>query len=152
MLTLAGEMETREASLLVSETTTPPAGAGADSVTAKGADCPSPTAVPDGSMIAPNVTTVMVAVVSTMLGRALAWMVAVPTTPAVTGTLTLVAFGGILTVAGTVATAVLLELRLSVNPPAGAGPERFKVRFWIEAAPMVRLLGEKATLPTTCTD
>ena len=151
MVTLAGETATLEESALASETVTPPAGAADDRVTARAADCPSPTVTPDCRVIDPKVTTVMVAVVSTMFGRAFAWMIAVPTTPLVTGTITLVAFAAMLTVAGTVATDVLLELRLMVNPPAGAGPESVKVRFCVEAVPTVRLLGEKPTLPTTCT-
>ena len=68
-----------------------------------------------------------------------------------TGTLTLVAFAGKLTVAGTVATAVLLELRAIVSPLGGAGPERLKVRFCAAPVPIVRLLGEKPTLPVTVT-
>jgi hypothetical protein len=66
-------------------------------------------------------------------------------------TLTLVAFAGKLTVPGTVATAVLLELRATVKPLGGAGPERLKVRFCTAPVPIVRVLGEKPTLPVTVT-
>lgn len=45
-------------------------------------------------------------------GGELAWMVVEPPATPVTGTLTLVVFALIVTVAGTVAAAVLLELRL----------------------------------------
>jgi hypothetical protein len=76
---LPGAIPTFEESLLTNETTTSD-GAGADSVTAKGAVCPSPTAKLDGSVIDPKVTTVTVAVASTMFGSALAWMIAVPAT------------------------------------------------------------------------
>ena len=55
------------------------------------------------------------------------------------------------TVAGTVATLVLLELRLMVRPPAGAGADRFKVRFCVAVPVMVRLVGEKLALAVTCT-
>ena len=47
----------------------------------------------------------------------------------VTGTGTLVAPAANVTVAGTVALLVSLELRLTTKPPAGAGPDRFSVRF-----------------------
>jgi hypothetical protein len=46
-----------------------------------------------------------------------------------TGTVTEVAPAGIITVAGTVATPVALELRLTVKPPAGAAPDRVSVRL-----------------------
>ena len=51
-------------------------------------------------------------------------MVADPGATPFTGTFTLVEFARNVTVAGTVATPVLLELTLMVNPPAGAGSER----------------------------
>src|SRR5271165_5162421 len=48
-------------------------------------------------------------------------MVAEPIAIPCTGTVTLVAFAGIVTVAGTVAAEVLLELRLTVRAADGAG-------------------------------
>ena len=74
---LAGEIVTFEGSLLTNKMTVS-TGADADSVTAKGMDCPSPTVALDGSVMDPNVTTVTVAVMSTIFGRALAWIMAVP--------------------------------------------------------------------------
>ena len=78
-------------------------------------------------------------------------MVAVPGATLVTATLTLVALAAKVTVEGTVATPVLLELKLIVKPPAGAGADRFKVRFWVAMPVRVRLAGEKLALAATCT-
>jgi len=74
---------------------------------------------------------------------ALAVMVTDPAVTPVTGTVTLVALAPMLTVAGVEATAALLELRLTDSPPAGAGADRFRVRFWVSAPPIVRLPGQK---------
>lgn len=59
-----------------------------------------------------------------------------------TGTGTLVPPGGKTTVVGTVATAGLLELRLTVSAVT-AGSERFSVRFCVAPALIVRLPGQK---------
>ena len=67
---------------------------------------------------------VTVAVESRMTGRRLAWMVVVPTATPVTYSCTSLAPAGIVMVAGTLATAGLSELRLSVTPPAGAIPDK----------------------------
>jgi hypothetical protein len=83
----------------------------------------------------------------------IAVIVAEPAATPVTGTFTLVAPAANVTVAGTVATPVLLELRLAVRL-AGAGPDRFSVRFCVEPALIARLAGEKELLPPlviTCT-
>jgi hypothetical protein len=61
----------------------------------------------------------------------------------VTATVALVAFAGKVTVAGTVATAVLVELRLTVSPAAGAATERFKVRFCVAVPVIASVVGEK---------
>jgi hypothetical protein len=45
---------------------------------------------------------------------------------------------------------VLLELRLIVKPPAGAGAERFNVRFCAVKPVIVRVFGEKLALAATC--
>ena len=55
------------------------------------------------------------------------------------------------TVAGTVAAPVLLELRFIVKPPAGAGADKFNVRFWVAIPVIVRLVGEKLAVAVTCT-
>ncbi len=80
-------------------------------------------------------------------------IVAVPAPTAVTGTFTLVAPAANVTVAGTVATPVLLELRLAVSP-ALAAPDRFSVRVPLPPALRLRLAGENELVPpldTTCT-
>ena len=66
-----------------------------------------------------------------------------PTATPVTGTVTLVVPAAKVTVVGTVATAVLLEFRLTVKPPAGADPERFSARFCVAPWAIVALVGEK---------
>ena len=67
-------------------------------------------------------------------------MLEVPAATPVTGTATEVAPARMVTVAGTVAAAVLLESRLMTTPPVGAGTERFSVRFWVALPTMVTLL------------
>ena len=97
----------------------------------------------------------MLAVVSARYGVALACIVAVPGTTPVTATAAVVALAANVTVAGTVAIDVLLELKLTVSPPAGAGPERVSVRF-CETAPLIVIeAGENAMDPvvvTCCVD
>jgi hypothetical protein len=82
---------------------------------------------------------------------ALAVIVAEPSATPVTGTGTLVAPATKFTLAGTVAAAVLLELRLTVKPPAGAGVVRFNVRFPVVPAVIVRLPGVKLSGAGTVT-
>jgi hypothetical protein len=65
----------------------------------------------------------------------LAVMMAEPAATPVTGTLTLGEFATQVTVAGTVATLVLLELRLTVSPLAGAGA-KYSVRSCV-APPLI---------------
>ena len=55
-----------------------------------------------------------------------------PGTWPATGTCEEVALAGMSTVAGTVAVALLLEVRFTVKPPAGAGPDRIKVKFCVD--------------------
>ncbi len=100
--------------------------------------------------------TVTLAVALAMFG-ALAVIVTAPAATPVTGTDTLVVPVPKLTVAGTVATVVSLELRFTVSP-AGAGADRFSVRFCVALPLIVRLPGEKlivvggaATPLVTCT-
>ena len=129
MNTLAGVTLTFDGSLLASVTVMPPAGAAAGSVIGNATDWPSPTLALDDTRMVPGLTTVTLAVVSPTLGRALAWIAAEPIPTPVTGTVTLVALAANVTVAGTMATPELLELRLMVRPPAGAGADRFRERF-----------------------
>ena len=81
------------------------------------------------------------AVALAMFG-ALAVMVTDPAATPVTGTATLVIPVPKLTVAGTEATVALLELRLTTSA-AGAGADRFNVRFCVATPLIVRLTGEK---------
>ena len=96
--------------------------------------------------------TVTLAVVSAIVGKALAWIVVVPAPTPVTGTMALVAFAAKFTVSGTVATAGLLELKLMIRPPVGAGADSVNVRFCVAVPVIDRLVGEKlaarATLAT----
>lgn len=125
--------------------------AGEESVTFSVAVLPSATETPDCNRIVSGGFTVTVAVVSAMLG-ALAWITAVPAATPVTVKLALVALAGMFTVAGTVAAAVLLELRLIVKPLGGAGDERFSVRVPLELAPMLNVLDAKLSVGAlTCT-
>ena len=124
---------TLEVSLLDKVTVTPPAGAGEDRLTANMVDCPSDATIPGARTTDPAACTVISAVALAMFGAAaLAVMVALPGAMGVTGTLTVVAEAANVTVAGTVAAPVLLEVRFIVRPPAGAGPDRLNARFWGE--------------------
>ncbi len=97
--------------------------------------------------------TVTPAVVSAMLGSALARIVVEPAATAVTGTTTLWALGAKLAVGATVAMPVLSDFRFTVKPLNGAGEDRFRVRFWVPVPVKVRLAGEKLSVAagTTCT-
>jgi hypothetical protein len=107
--------------------------------------------IPDCSAIPPALCTVTDAVTSAMPGSALAWITVDPIATPVTGTLTLIAPAANVTLAGTVAAAVLVELRLMIKPVDGAGPERFNVRFCVVGPTMVRLPGENPMVAATCT-
>jgi hypothetical protein len=136
-------------SLLLSVTVTPPAGAACGSVTVNAAEWASPTVTFDCRLIPPPGTTVTLAVVLAMeVALALITMLLPAVTP-VTGTLTLVAPAANVTVAGTVATAGLAELRFTIRPAAGAGPDRVSVRFCVVGPMMVRLFGEKPMVAVT---
>ncbi|MDQ6704416.1 MAG: hypothetical protein M3Z85_00475, partial [Acidobacteriota bacterium] len=131
MKTVAGETVTFNGLPLVSVTTTPPSGAGLPRVTGNGTGAPNGTFKFAGSPIVERVTTVIVAVVSGRLGGALAWITADPAATLVTGTLRVLAPDGNVTLGGTVATAGLLDLNVTVNPPAGAGTGMFSSRFCV---------------------
>jgi hypothetical protein len=104
-----------------------------------------------GIEIVPGLTTLTLAVVSVTNGRALARMVVAPRAAAVTGIEIFDAFPGKMTVAGTVATPELSELRLTVKPPTGAGADRFNARFCVVIPGIVRLTGKKIAVAVTCT-
>ena len=151
MATVAGETVNLLVSLLVSVTITPSGGAGVGKVTAMGADWLGPTVTFEARVIVPALTTVTVADVSATLGRALAWMVALPMPAPFTATVVLVALPAKFAVGGTVATLVLLELKLMVKPPAGAGTDRFKVNASVEAPAILALAGKKLARAVTWT-
>jgi hypothetical protein len=121
---------TLDESLLDSATVTPPVGALVERVTGKGAELPGVTLTLEGSPMLPKTITVIAAFALTMLAPfTLPVMFADPTDTPVTGTLMLDAFCAMVTFVGTVATVGLSELRLTTKPPAGAVPERLRVRF-----------------------
>src|SRR4051812_1775638 len=100
MKTLETFMSNLLVSLLTSDTVSPPEGAGADNVIGSSTIRVIPVAWNTGITMDGDVTTdANVAVVGTN-GNAPAWMTAVPVDTPVTGTFTVVAFGGSATVAG----------------------------------------------------
>jgi hypothetical protein len=54
-------------------------------------------------------------------------------------------------VAGTAATAVLLELRFTLIPPTGAFADSVRVRCCVAVPITVMVVGEKVTVAFTCT-
>jgi hypothetical protein len=72
---------------------------------------------------------------------ALAVMTVEPGATPVTGTLTFVAPAAIEIDAGTVATPVWLDARLTVSPPAGAGPDSTKVRGRVAVPEICKVAG-----------
>ena len=143
-----------DGSLLLNVMNTPPAGAAVPNVTGNGPDWPGGTVIFAGRMIPDSAEdTVTLAVVTPKFG-VLAVIVAEPAPTPVTGTLTLVPNAPNVTTAGTVATPGLVEVKLAVSPPAGAGPDRFRVIFCVKPGVVAKLAGEKKLLPppvTTCT-
>jgi hypothetical protein len=147
-----------EGSLLARVTFTPPAGAGVPSDTGKLTVLLGITVTLTGNRIPPaaGAETLTVAVALPMLG-ALAVIVTDPPATPVTGTGRLLTPVANVTVAGTVATVVSPELSLTTSV-AGAGAERFSVRFCVAVPLIVRLTGEKFMVglvgeepPVTCT-
>src|SRR5450759_939881 len=87
-----------------------------------------------------------------MFGRALEWITVEPDTTGVTGTFTAAVPAKIVTMAGTVAAAGLLELRL-IFRSACAVPDRFSVRICATLPVIVRFTGWKLSVwpEVTCT-
>src|ERR1700689_4797799 len=107
---------TVEGLLLANETVTPFAGAAALKVTWSAADWFSPTVTPAGNKIPPVAACVTITVAFALAtSGAVAVIVTDPADTPFTGTDALVASVAKLTVAGTVATAILLVLKLTVN-------------------------------------
>ena len=125
---------------------TPPGPAAVASVTGYCRDCPTPSARLAGVCIGAEAdATVTVAVAVPKFGT-VAVITVEPAATAVTGTLTLVALAAKVTVAGTVATLGLLELRLTVRPEL-APADRFKVSVPEAPTLRLRLEEEKELLP-----
>ena len=78
-------------------------------------------------------------------------MVVVPELTPVTGTETLVALAENVTVAGTVAIEVFVELSDTVKPRLGAGPDSVRVMFCVLVPEMLMLLGENVRVALTDT-
>jgi hypothetical protein len=152
IVTLGSEMVTLLLSLLASAIVTG-AVAGDDKLTGKAAVTPSPSAPFAGRLIVPVPepleTVTLVAALAIPGVRDTAVMVAVPCPTAVNNTFTVVEFAAKLTLAGTVTTFVLLEVRFTVRPPGGAPAERFRATFCV-AIPLIVTVGE-AKLMTVAT-
>src|SRR5579884_3524288 len=132
MVTVLGDTVTLVESLLERVTVTPPFGAGVDNWIASVADCPSVRLVFCGTVTEPGWATDTLVVVLTIFGVAvLAVMMADPGATPVIGTVALVALAANVTVAGTVAAAVLFDDRLNVKPEAGAATDNTSVTFWV---------------------
>jgi hypothetical protein len=84
-----------------------------------------------------------------MLGDKLAVIVALPTPVAVTGIVAVLEPAANVTVAGTVATAMLLEMTLIVTPPVGATAERVAVIFEVFGPVMFKVDAGSVTVATT---
>ena len=144
--------------LLASETVTPPAGAPVLNITESVAAWFTPTVKLAGREMAPEetVATVTLAFVPVIPG-ALAVMLAFPAEMPVTATETLVTPAPKLTVAATVATPGLLELKFTASA-VGRGAESCNTRFPVAPLAIVRFPGEKfneggggVLPPVTCT-
>ena len=150
--TFAGLTVTFERSLLDSVTNTPPGRAGLAKNTGSAADSPGASLTPAANEIFEIELTVTPAVALGTLGTpAVAVIVANPVPTPLTGTLTVVALAWKATDAGTAATPGLLELNETVRPVAGAGDERFKVRFCVPGPLIASDGGEKLSAAPTCT-
>jgi hypothetical protein len=152
MVTDAGDTVTRLVSLLLSATVTGDA-AGVESVIGKETVCPKPSPLLAGTPIEPEVTTVTPSVALAIpLTAGAAVMVAFPIPTAVTTTFVVDELPGIVTVAGTVATLVLPDVKLTVNPDGGAGDARFSATVWV-VSPLIVIVGDaNAIVVVTCTD
>ena len=141
MVTLLGEIVTLDVSLLASATVTLLNGA-CDKETASVGAWPKPTVALVGTTTAPGLSTVTLVVAFAIVeATAVAVIVVGPAVREETSTFTVVAFAVKMTLSGTVATAGLLEVRLTVSPPAGAGAERLSATFCV-VTPVIVTVGE----------
>jgi hypothetical protein len=151
MVTLAADMLTRVGSLLASAIVTGPEAA-ADREMGKATVCPRLMEPPGGRLIVPGLWTVTEAVASAIPGAAaVAVIVVAPAASAVTGTFTVVAPEAKLTLGGTVATAVLLELKFTVRPAVGAAEARFSAMFCVMKPFTVTAGDANVIVVVTCT-
>ena len=153
-MTLACDIVTLLLSLLTRAMVTG-AVAGDDRLTGKAAVTPSPRAPLAGRLMVPGlefVETVTLVVALAMPGvNEIAVIVDVPSPTAVNRTLTVVEFAAKLTLAGTVTTPVLLDVRFTVRPLGGAAAERFRATL-CEVIPVIETVGEaKLITVATCT-
>lgn len=152
MFTVVIDRVALEESLLARVIVMPPTGAGVDKLTGNAIDAPSPTVAFTGRLIVPNTTTFALALALATFGvPALAVRVELPAPTPETSTATSVVFCAIVTLAGIVAAEVLLELRLIVKPPAGAGEDKRSTTFCEPPAPMVISDGTKLRVAPTVT-
>jgi hypothetical protein len=108
------------------------AAAGLERLTAKVAWAPNPTVGLDGRvMLSGAVTTTLVVAAATVVATGVAVIVVGPGATDVIGTFTVVAPAAIVTLAGTVATPVLLDVRFTLRPLAGAADVIFKATFCV---------------------
>ena len=145
-ITFCNERLTLVGSLLMSSTKVTPCD-GRLKVTGKGACSPSATTKLIGRIMSGGLN-VMLAVVSAN-SAALARIVAEPGAMPVTITLADVALAEIVTLAGTVATAVFVEFNVIVVPPTGAGPDIVSVNVRVPTSINVMLDGEKLMVAVT---
>src|SRR5215471_7988599 len=145
METVPGLTKSVLGSVLLKVTVTPPGGAATGRVSGNAVRVPSTAVTPEGSPIGPALTTETFAVVSGMNGGWLAWITDEPRLTPVTCTFAVVAFAANVTLAGTVATAVLLELRPTVRPPAGAAADSVRVKVLTFSPVMVAVGGLNVT-------
>jgi hypothetical protein len=111
--TLAGEILTRDESLLFSATVTPPAGAGAPSEIERAADCPR-LRLTGVNVITPGVNTVMFTAAGEMFAPPTALITVVPPLTAVAVKCTKVLLAGIVIVGGTLTILGLSDVNVSI--------------------------------------
>ena len=145
-ITFCNERLTLVGSLLMSSTKVTPCD-GRLKVTGNAACSPSATTRLIGRLMSGGLN-VMLAVVSAN-SAALARIVAEPGAMPVTVTLADVALAAIVTLDGTVATAVFVELNVIVVPPTGAGPDIVSVNVRVPTSINVTLDGEKLIVAVT---
>lgn len=147
---LAGDTVAIDVLLLERVKVTPPVGAGVNNVIGNDVEVFNPTVGVLGIEIIPGGFTVTVPVASAIPVGLLASIVEVPTASAVTGTVVVFEPDRKVAVAGTVATLVSLEPRLTVIPPVGAAADNVSVMLAV--LPTTRLSGVTVTVAVTWVD